>query len=427
MRSLKSRAAASKTREFPHCACAQPPLTIAALHPIPSEAVQIGVALPFALRDASGALVVARGAVIGSDSQWQSLAERELFLDEHDSETLARAVNGKVDSMVRQGALLGKIAQARAHGGPASAAARRVEDPLTAWSSLQVRASVLLHAAPQDAFAPRLAALQAELLDLLERDTDLALLILIQGTTGESRNYSVGHALLVAVVCELAARHLVAWPVAWREPLRCAALTMNIAMTTLQDVLALQETPPTPQQRALIDRHGALGAARLREYGIGDAMWLEAVEQHHATRAGKLAELGDAQQLARLIQRADIFAARLSRRRTRSALSGMAAAKATYLDENQQADEAGAAIIKATGIYPPGSYVRLASGEVAVVLRRGRLANEPVVASVISAAGMPLGEPARRDTRVARFAVSAGVAPQDVRLRLNLERLLSLA
>ena len=29
------------------------------------------------------------------------------------------------------------------------------------------------------------------------------------------------------------------------------------------------------------------------------------------------------------------------------------------------------AIIKATGIYPPGSYVRLANEEVAVVLRRG--------------------------------------------------------
>ncbi len=402
-------------------------MTVATLHQISPETLQVGVALPFALRDAHGALIVARGVVIRTDAQLQSLAERELFLDEQDSETFARAVNGKVDSLMRQGALLGKIAQARPDGAAVAGPARRVDDPLAAWSSLQMRASVLLHESPQDAFAPRLAALQADLLDLLERDTDLALLILIQGTTGESRNYSVGHALLVAVVSELAARHLVAWPAAWREPLRCAALTMNIAMTTLQDALALQETPPTLQQRALIDGHSALGAARLRAYGIADALWLEAVAQHHATRPGKLSDLAEAQQLARLIQRADIFAARLSRRRTRNALSGMAAAKATYLDENQQADEAGTAIIKATGIYPPGSYVRLASDEIAVVLRRGRLANEPVVASVISAAGMPLGEPARRDTRVARHAVAAGVAPQDVRLRLNLEKLLSLA
>ena len=402
-------------------------MTVAALHPFPPDAVQIGVALPFALRDANGALIAARGVVIRTEDQLKSLTERELYLDEQDSEHFARALNGKVDSMVRQGALLGKIAQARPDGAPVSGPARRIGDPLHVWDSLQTRASVLLHEEPGSDFAPRLAALQAELLELLDRDSDLALLVLIQGTTGESRNYSVGHALLVTVVCELAARHLVTWPAAWREPLRCAALTMNIAMTALQDALALQETPPTPQQRALIDGHGALGATRLRAGGITDALWLDAVAQHHAMRPGKLAELGEAQQLARLVQRADIFAARLSRRRTRNALSGMAAAKATYLDENQQADEAGMAIIKATGIYPPGSYVRLASDEIAVVLRRGRLANEPLVASVISASGLPLGEPARRDTRVARFAVTAGVAPQDVRLRLNLERLLSLA
>lgn len=402
-------------------------MTVAALHSLPPEAVLLGVALPYALRDANGALIAARGVVIRTEAQLRSLTERELYLDEQDSETFARAVNGKVDSLMRQGALLGKIAQAKPDGAPTSGPARRIGNPLNAWDSLQTRARVLLHDAPAQDFAPRLAALQADLLELLDRDTDLALLVLIQGTTGESRNYSVGHALLVAVVCELAARHLVTWPAAWREPLRCAALTMNIAMTALQDALALQETPPTPQQRALIDRHGPLGATRLRECGIADAFWLDAVAQHHATRPGKLAELGEAQQLARLVQRADIFAARLSRRRTRNALSGMAAAKATYLDENQQADEAGMAIIKATGIYPPGSYVRLASGEVAVVLRRGRLANEPTVASVISASGLPLGEPARRDTRVARFAVTAGVAPQDVRLRLNLEKLLGLA
>lgn len=402
-------------------------MPVATLHPLPPEALRLGAPLPFALRDANGGLVAARGAVIRTEAQLQVLASRQLFLDETDSENLARAVAGKVDSMLRQNAPLGQIAQARPDGAASAGPVRRLHDPINVWGSLQTRARALLHQMPASDFGPRLAALQAEALDLLDRDTDLGLLILIQGTASESRNYSVGHALLVAAVCELAARHLVAWPAAWREPLRCAALTMNIAMTSLQDALALQETPPTPQQRALIDRHAELAAQRLRECGVGDELWLDAVAQHHATRPGKLAELPAAAQLARLIQRADIFAARLSRRRTRQALSGMAAAKATYLDENQQADEAGAAIVKATGIHPPGSFVRLASGEIAVVLRRGRLANEPLVASVISAAGMPLCEPARRDTRIARHAVSAGVAPQDVRLRLNLEQLSSLA
>ena len=131
-------------------------------------------------------------------------------------------------------------------------------------------------------------------------------------------------------------------------------------------------------------------------------------------------------QMARLVKRADIFAARLSPRRKRSALSGAAAAKAAYLDEQKKPDEAGAAVVKATGIYPPGSYVRLASGETAVVMRRGVRANEPIVASVIGRSGTPIAEPALRDTRIAQHAVTAGVAPDDVKLRLNLERLLRL-
>jgi len=240
-------------------------------------------------------------------------------------------------------------------------------------------------------------------------------------------HYSAGHALLVTAVCELAARHLGAWPGAWRESLRRAALTMNIAMTGLQDNLANQEDRPTPQQRALIDGHAALGAERLREVGVDDALWLAAVMHHHDTHAGALGDMAPEMQLARLIQRADIFAARLGRRRGRGALSGMAAAKATYLDENHQADEAGAAIIKAMGICPPGTFVRLANGEVAIVLRRGRLANQPFVASVIGSAGLPLAVPARRDTRSTRYAVSAGVAPHEIKLRLNLQRLLDLS
>ncbi|HMC14887.1 MAG TPA: phosphohydrolase, partial [Albitalea sp.] len=111
----------------------------------------------------------------------------------------------------------------------------------------------------------------------------------------------------------------------------------------------------------------------------------------------------------------------------RQAMAATAAAKAAYLDEHQQADEAGAAIIKAVGIYPPGSYVRLASNEVGVVLRRGRRANEPLVASVISRAGTPLGEPAIRDTRIKPHEISGGVAPHEVKIRLNLERLMQLA
>ena len=45
--------------------------------------------------------------------------------------------------------------------------------------------------------------------------------------------------------------------------------------------------------------------------------------------------------------------------------------KASYYDEENKVDEAGAALVKGLGVYPPGAFVRLASEEVGVVLRRG--------------------------------------------------------
>ena len=248
----------------------------------------------------------------------------------------------------------------------------------------------------------------------------------MHATTSDIHHYSATHSLLVAVVCDLASRHIVSWPPACRPVLRSAALAMNVAMTALQDALAVQDMPPSAHQRAQIEAHAEHGAAMLRESGVTDELMLQAIAQHHATPSGTLGALPVAQQLARLVQRADIFAARLSPRRNRQALSGTAAAQAAYLDERRQADEAGAAVVKATGIYPPGSYVQLANAEVAVVLKRGRRANEPMVASIVSRHGGTLAEPAIRDTQRVPYRVTAGIAPHDVRVRLSLDRLLKL-
>ena len=84
-------------------------------------------------------------------------------------------------------------------------------------------------------------------------------------------------------------------------------------------------------------------------------------------------------------------------------------------------------IIKAIGLYPPGCMVRLRNGEVAVVLQRGKRANEPVVVSVVNAAGDLIAVPTRRDTRMAATAVTGGVAAHEVKVRLDPARLLQMA
>lgn len=102
------------------------------------------------------------------------------------------------------------------------------------------------------------------------------------------------------------------------------------------------------------------------------------------------------------------------------------AIKVCYLDEERQVDEAGSALAKTLGIYPPGALVKLASEEVGVVLRRGATATTPRVAVVRSRTGMPTGELIPRDTAQATWRITGVVAQQDLRMQLPIERLAAM-
>lgn len=399
-----------------------------AVVPISASAIRVNQPVPFALRDAAGLMLVPRGGVVSNESARMQLAERGVFIDVGDADAFKKALAGKMDSMVRDNTRLGLIASAEADidaGGLAPRGHRRNDSTLS-WNGLVARAAGVLREPSKEDFLSRIDRIDDDLLALLAHRADEALLTLIHSATTESQKYSVHHALLVTAVVELAARHLLAWPREWCGPLRRAALTMNIAMTNLQDQLAMQETPTSAVQRELIDSHAMRGAGKLADLGVTDPLWLQAVEHHHTSPPGPLDSMTPALQLARLIKRADVFAARLSPRKTRKAMSATAASKAAYLDENQQPDEAGAAIIKATGIYPPGSFVRLVTQEVAVVLRRGLRANSPVVACVVGSNGLSLPKPVVRDTRLKQHEIAGSAAPHEVKVRLSVESLLQL-
>lgn len=403
--------------------------------PLPLNNIRLGAPLPVALRDASGQLLLARGNTVDSERQLAQLALRGLYISAGDAAQFRYDMAAKVDSLLRSNAHLGAIAVAqpdapRPTTPPELTAAGQsgyIDDPVGAVNTLMLRASTLLHDPQSTDFCARVDAVDARLKEMVDGDADHLLMLLISLGITETRKYSVCHALLVAAVCELAARHIETFSDDERRSLRRASLTMNIAMTNLQNQLVTESAPLTDRQRAQIADHAARGAEMMRGFGVTDPLWLDGVSQHHASKSGPLNALTPAERIARLIHRTDVFTAMLTPRNIRQGLPADAAARGAYLDENRQADEAGGAIIKALGIYPPGTFVRLANAEIAVVLRRGRRATEPRVASVISKLGTPLGTPAVRDTRLKATTISAGVATNDVKLRLNLPGLLQLA
>ena len=131
--------------------------------------------------------------------------------------------------------------------------------------------------------------------------------------------------------------------------------------------------------------------------------------------------------MARLIQRLDQLIAAQSLRAHQHALASAVAARQIYKDENDQPDSFGAAAIKALGIYPPGTLVRLANAELAVVLRRGLKANQPLVAAVAHDGDVRRTmRPQLRDTSQADFAVTGALTHAELNVRLDLAALLDL-
>lgn len=392
------------------------------------ESIRVGQPLPFSLRDEGGVLLAQKGFVVSDRSELELMIDGRpnLYIDVSESEEHRRAYMGKLFELVNGDKSLGDIAVTQMSVGDVDSTRDKANANEPDWLDLQVQTQSMVRDNNPETFQPRLQLLWAQLKRHTAFNADATLFALMHLSASEMRFYSATHGMLVAAMCSMAARDVLKWPEEMEDVLGLAALTMNIGMTDLQDRLARQKEPTTPDQRQQIDAHVALSVSMLKERGITDPVWLEAVQHHHTKTPGSLAERPVGQRLARLIQRADMFAACLAPRASRAPRSPAMAMQASYFDENKKIDEAGAALIKAVGIYSPGSYVRLATNEIAVVVKRGQNTATPRVAVIINRSGMPASDYIIRDTSRADYRIAASVPHQEVKVKLNLERLLPL-
>lgn len=397
------------------------------LIPVNVTSIQIGKPLPFPLMDKSGVLLAKKSFVIESEKELREFANRNggLFIDGSDANDVQRAYRRQLDTMVRTDQSLGSIAETKISASP------RLQGTPTAiaridWLDLQEQANALLRDSNRAVFMERLEAVHHTVGQQLERNADEVLFALIHLSASETQRYSATHSLLVSALCGLASRNVLKWPQAHEDVLRKAALTMNLGMTELQNKLALQTEPPTSEQRLSIQEHAEKSVAILQACGVCDITWLEVVYQHHRASDVPLASQTLVQRLSGLLQRADMFAARLAPRASRVPSPTTVAMQACYFDAQGQIDELGAALIKVAGIYQPGSFVRLASQELAVVVKRGLNTSSPKVAVLLNRDGMALAEPTLRDTSAKEYRVIASVPHRQVRVKVNLPRMLLL-
>lgn len=295
-------------------------------------------------------------------------------------------------------------------------------DPLELWPLLHRRLNRL--SASNAELPTQLHGIYQELAQVLATHPDDSLFVLVQMLQDPHHGYSATHALLAAATCLLIAPSagIAGAPL---NALIQAALTMNIAMRQLQDQLVSQSQPLDVEQRLAIEQHPLDGAALLRKLGVMDMTWLSLVADHHETPDGQGYPRGKLVKdpLQHLLRMSDLFIARISPRRTRRGLAPNIALRNLYLEMRDHSGELSALFAKQMGMYPPGSYVQLNSGELAVIMRRGERVNCPLAIAITDPLGAPLSSPPVRDTQTPAFAVKRFVYHEEVRVRVELARL----
>jgi len=353
--------------------------------------IQVGVPLPFSVRDGARRLLRAKNDVIADAGELAALASSDAFVD--------------LDE--QRGA---EIQDAALSALPAL------------WRKLSDQLSRVLSGMPSPQAPQALDDAARYLEALVARAPDLAIFLAVRPDRTQPTRYGVERCLQTAITALLVARRS-----GW-TPWRClslvkAAFTMNLGMLDLQERLSNQARLPTPAQRQAILAHPVTSVQTLRDSGVTDAEWLEAVAQHHEVPGGGgypagLTRIGE---MANALRTADVYTAKLAGRSGRDALVPERALRELLLAE--RGNPFAQALAAEFGSHPPGTTVRLNNSEIAVVVQRGDEPAHPRVAVVTNQRAENVAEPYLREAAGITYVIAAQVDPRSAKLRRAPEQL----
>lgn len=151
-----------------------------------------------------------------------------------------------------------------------------------------------------------------------------------------------------------------------------AALTMNVSSLALHDDCAAVRGPLAPQYKSDIGGHPMLAAKMLTQTPGIDLRWIDTVEQHHENTDGSGYPFGnkrdDIPLEARILRVADVWCALNHPGADRISAPPKAILDELFRQERRRLDDRILFELRRQfGPYPPGSLVRLANRETALV------------------------------------------------------------
>lgn len=406
---------------------------------LPKSQLQLGMTLKFTIRDEGGEALLVKGQRIMTFKQLEIIKSRKkIFVEIDESPSGINAVNTGISTLNKLGAPIRDFSKHLRVDLPGLESEQltsvQAEEKLTGslserWGTMESKLGGLLASVTTtENFESRIRALDQHIQTLLLGDATGAQLILFNRAVSDFSNYSVMHSLLCAVLVHMLAP-IFKLSEKERSSLVCAALTMNIAMTRLQNALAVRVDAPSPMQRKEIADHSAEGMQILANAMVTDTMWLEVVSQHHAQLSGPeaLADWSQVPRITKILQVVDRYTAAISPRKSRISRTARDSALSVIVKTGVSThDEVGSAMILLLGIYPPGTYVQLVNGETAVVISRGIKPTEPFVASVFNRDNQPIVLPRRSSTTSKETAVKLSLIASEVKINVKFDYLLRL-
>jgi len=397
-----------------------------------TEELFVGMSLRYTLRDSNGSILLAKGQKIDSSHQLAAIkSRRRVFVEIDQTDEGVRAVMSGFTALNRAGAPIkdfSRFLNIQKTGNPGD---KQDGSFIHQWGDVESRLGGLLGSVTSTTdFTARMQVLAQSIDRLLAQDMAGSQFVLFNRAVTHFGGYSVLHSLLCAMVVHALSESF-DLSVEQRRSLVCAALSMNVAMTHVQDELAIQKYPPSVGQRSVIDTHAAMGKQMLEEAGVADRDWLVMVALHHTalgpSASETLADWPVEKRMVKILQTVDRYTAAMSPRKSRSGQNARDSVRTVVMPAGAtQHDYVGKALMRVFGLCPPGTFVKLANGETAVVMRRGAKPAEPWVASVLNRLDQPVAEPSLRDTSRDMFAVQATLVATSVRVNLNMEALLRL-
>ena len=217
-------------------------------------------------------------------------------------------------------------------------------------------------------------------------------------------SYTIGHSVRVSLFALIVAKELGANSAELTE-IGTAALLHDVGKSRIPSEILFKPSRLSEEELQVMRTHPLHGAEILLETEDSSPWSIGAAFGHHLRADGRgypdVPDWMPRTPATNLINVCDVFEALTAVRPYKPSLTPAQAYEIMLADPGAYDPDYLAAFVRTVGLYPPGSRVRLSSGEVAQVMRAGPRVDRPIVRVLLDADGNARAEGDRPDLDLA--------------------------